>query len=929
VGLLRVAPDAEALVGREAELQALREALTTTSGPVGILLEGEPGIGKTALWLAGVAEAEARGMRVLTARPVEAETGLAHAALGDLLAPLIDEVGDELSDPQRHAMDVALLRAEPQSGPVDARAVGAATLTVVRGAAAKTTIVLAIDDVQWLDSASRAALAFTLRRLRGEPVVLLASARGAPEAERLELGLTEDRYVRIGVGALPADVLQRMLQRRLGDSISWPALARLSEASGGNPYYALELARAALRQAGDGAPSPELPLPGGIHAVLQERLGALPPETTDALGTLAAMGRATVATAATAVDPGALDAAFGADVVREDGDTIRFDHPLLADTAYRMLPPSRRRAVHERLAELADDAEQRARHLAAASAASDAGVAADIEAGAAAAAARGAPAAAAELLETAARLEPDSDLAARRRIDAVRHHIAAGDGRRATALAIALIEELPAGPLRARALVACTDGEGPLEQMLGFARQAVEEAGADEEALVGALLSEGLSLALQDRYDDALKPHARAYELCGPGTERTLRVKAMSGYAKLAYLRGQDGAMELLREAAELEGDDLIPNAYWGPGMLLGRALMYSDQLDAARPLLERRRRRAIDVGDDESRAGLCLHLAELEIRAGRFDVAQGYAEEGLAIQRASYGELAQGSLPYVLALTAAHKGDAELARELGEQALAQSESLGDVVFAAIGRTTLGFLELSLSDHRAAVEWLWPVAERFRSSPTVDPGLPHIIHIPDAVEALVGVARSEDAETLLAVWERVGERDGRPRVRATAARGRALLAAERGELDSALVHAVEALEHHRELAVPFERARTLIVLGSLQRRLRQKAAARASLGEALASLEAMGAALWADRARAELARIGGRARTSGLTPTEERVAELVAEGRSNKQVADALFVSVRTVEANLTRIYAKLGIHSRTELAAGLLAQQPPPAGPR
>jgi DNA-binding CsgD family transcriptional regulator len=903
-------------VGREEELQALRDALTTAPGPIGILLEGEAGIGKTAVWLAGVAEAEARGLRVLTARPVEAETGLAYAALGDLLAPLVDEAGDGLSDPQRHAMDVALLRAEPEAGPGDARAVGAATLTVLRSAASRATVVLAVDDVQWLDPASRAALAFALRRLAGEPVVLLATARGAPEAERPELGLTEDRYVRIGVRPLPTDALQRMLQRRLGESISWPALARLAETSGGNPYYALELARAALRHAGGETPTAELSLPSGVHAVLRERLTALPAQTTDALGTLAAMGRATVATAATAVDPGALDAAFRADVVREDGDTIRFDHPLLADAAYRMLPPSRRRAVHERLAGLAHDAEERARHLAAASEGSDARVAAEIEAGAAAAAARGAPAAAAELLETSARLEPDPDLAARRRIDAVRHHMAAGDGRRATALASALVEELPAGPLRSRALVACTDGEGPLERMLGFARQAVEEAGSDVEALVEALLSEGLSLSLQDRYDEAQRPYTRAYELCGPGTERTLRVKAMSGYAKLAHLRGQDGAMELLREAAELEGDDLIPNAYWGPGMLLGRALMNSDELDAARPLLERRKRQATEVGDDEGRAGLCLHLAELEIRAGRFDVAQGHAEEGRAIQQASYGELAQGSLTYVLALTAAHRGDAELARELGEQALAQSESQGDVVFATISRTTLGFLDLSLSDHRAAVEWLWPVAERFRSSPTVDPGLPHIIRIPDAVEALVGAGRSEDAEALLAAWELAGERDGRPRVRATAARGRALLAAERGELDSALVHAVEALEHHRELAVPFERARTLIVLGSLQRRLRQKAAARASLGEALASLEAMGAALWAERARAELARIGGRARSSGLTPTEERVAELVAEGRSNKQVADALFVSVRTVEANLTRIYAKLGIHSRTELAS-------------
>jgi DNA-binding NarL/FixJ family response regulator len=153
-------------------------------------------------------------------------------------------------------------------------------------------------------------------------------------------------------------------------------------------------------------------------------------------------------------------------------------------------------------------------------------------------------------------------------------------------------------------------------------------------------------------------------------------------------------------------------------------------------------------------------------------------------------------------------------------------------------------------------------------------------------------------------------------VRATASRCRALLSAARADIEAALAHAEAALEHHRDLPVPLERARTLIVLGGIQRRLKQKAAARTSLEEALEILEAMGASLWAERARAELARIGGRTRSGGLTPTEERVADLVAEGRSNKEVADALFVSVRTVEANLTRIYAKLGIRSRTELAS-------------
>jgi DNA-binding CsgD family transcriptional regulator len=910
-----LAPAEAALVGREAELQALRDALTSPLAARAIVLEGEPGIGKTALWLAGLAEAEERELRVLTARPLESETGLSHVALGDLIGPVFDERGEGMPPPQRHALEVALLRAAAGDEPVDPGAVGAGTLTLLQAAARERPLLVAVDDVQWLDPASAGALSFAFRRLRVEQVVLLATMR-AEAGAGFDLGIPDDRLVRVGVGPLAPDALQLMLQRRLGDGVSWAALGRLAEISDGNAYYALELGRAALRQSEEGVVTAELPLPEGVHAVLRDRLRALPPETAAALGTLAAMGHTTIAAAAAVMDTRTLDTAFTAEVVHEDGETIRFEHPLLAEAAYRLLPPSRRREVHTRLAEIGNDPEERARHLAAATVAPDPRVAAEIEAGAKAAAARGAPAAAAELLEASARVETEPELAAQRRIDAVRHLAAAGDGRRATALARDLVDELPRGPLRSRALVALTDQHGPVPELADFARQAVDDAGDDLEALVDALLSEGLMLSLTDRYDEAYERLTRANDLCPPGTDRTLRVKAMSAHAKIAHLRGDDGAMELLREAAELEGDDLIPDAYWGPGMMLGRALMWSDRLDAARPLLEGRHRRAIEVGDDVSRAGLCLHLAELEVRAGRLDDAQRYAEEGLAIQEAAYGELAQGSLTYIRALVAAHKGEVELARELGERGLAQCEAQGDDVFAAMHHTTLGFLELSLGDNAAAVERLWGVAERFRSDPAIDPGLPHIICVPDAVEALTGIGRLDDAEELLTAWEQAGDRFERPRVRATAARCRALLAAARADVEAARAHAESALDHHRDLPVPFERARTLIALGGIQRRLKQKAAARASLAEALEILDAMGARPWAERARAELARIGGRTRSGGLTPTEERVAGLVAEGRSNKEVAEALFVSVRTVEANLTRIYSKLGIRSRTELAS-------------
>ena len=903
----------EQLVGREAELEAVHEALVEPAGR-GMVLEGEAGIGKTALWHEGISEAGRRGMRVLVARPVEAETGLSHAALGDLLAPVMDELPGDMPAPQREALEVALLRAAAGNQAIDHRAVGAATLAALRSAAAREPLVLAVDDVQWLDVASAAAVRFALRRLDDEPLVFLGTRRATGAGGRVDLGLADERVSRIVVGPLGLDALERMLRDRLGDTLPRPVVKRVAEISGGNPYFALELGRAALRRTGAGRADGEIPLPEGLHAVLQDRLEALPSDTRDALGAVAAMGEPTIASVLAALDDGALDGAFAAGILHEEGETVRFEHPLLAEVAYRMLAPSRRRAVHERLAAITTDAEERARHLAAWRTEADARVAADIERGAQIAAGRGARTAAAELLEASARLEPEGEAAAGRRIAAVRHHVAAGDGRRASQLGRALIEELSPGALRARALLALTEVEAPLEQMVALAQQAVAESGDDRELMIEALLME--SVWLDEAGRDAAGPIERAKNLCGPDDSPALRCRVLTEYGYGLHWRGDPAGLEVLREATRLEGDDLIPNAGLGPGAVVGVALAYRDELDEARSMLEPRYRRALELGDDHSVCGLALFLGELEARAGRLDASLRYAEEGLAIQQGSYGEDSKGSLAYGRALVAAYRGEVEISRAIAEQGLAQTEAHGAVSCAAAIRSAQGFLELSLGDNEAASERFAPIVESFRAGNAGYAGTCENVALPDAIEVLISLEQLDEAEELVEAWEHEGNRYGVLRTPATTARSRALLAAARGDQGGAIAHAEEALQHHRDLPLPFQRARTLIVLGALHRRAKHKAAARAALEEALEILDGMGAVLWADRARAELGRIGGRAASDGLTPTEQRVADLVAEGRSNKQVAVELFVTVRTVEANLTRIYAKLGVRSRTELAS-------------
>jgi DNA-binding CsgD family transcriptional regulator len=900
------------LVGRESASQAVRDALSNDPFAGALVLGGVAGLGKTVLWEAGLAHAAALGQRVVSARPGEAETGLSNAALGDLLGPLLDELRALLPGPQGDALDVALLRVEPAEAVVEARAVAAATLTALRLAARQRPVLLAIDDAQWLDDASESALRFAFRRLQNEQVRVFATVRhegGTPGGEFL--GMPGERVRRLALGPLDEEALRQIIVRELGHALPVPAMARLVSAAGGNPFYARELARAAARQGAlEGG---ELPLPADLAALLRDRLGLLPAGTRKALATVATLGQPTIAAVAAAVDEADLDPAFAAGVLREEHAVVRFDHPLLAAAAYNGLPPARRRAVHRRLADLSGDAEERARHLAAAATRPDASVAAAIEEGAAAAAARGAPAAAAELYEAAARQEPDPERAVPRRLAAAERHEAAGNGRRATALLSELIESLPPGPLRARALVSREDFDGPLEEALDSVRQAVAEAGEDGQTRARAMFVGGVLLTIANRYGEALEWFQAASALLDSVPDPALRIRVLGELADNEVWTGRKGGLDRLRDAAALEGDGRAPAA-WGPTAMLGRALVYVDDLAAARVVLEEGHQRTVGGADEESRAILCLILTELECRAGRLGAAREYAEEGLAVYEASWGDRGQRSLSYARLLTAAHEGDVDLARELGAQGLAPCREQGDELFELHHLCALGFLELSLGDPAAASQWLEGVPDRVEASGIRDPGF-FLCHA-ESSEALIGLGRLDEAEARLAALEAWGRSLDRPRALATAARGQALVAAARGDLDGALAHLDDALVQHERLPVPLERARTLLVLGAVQRRAKRKAAARSALEESLAIAGQIGARLWVERARAELQRVGGRSRSQGLTPTESRVAALVAEGRTNREVADALFVTVRTVEANLTRVYAKLGVRNRSELAS-------------
>jgi len=528
-----------------------------------------------------------------------------------------------------------------------------------------------------------------------------------------------------------------------------------------------------------------------------------------------------------------------------------------------------------------------------------------------AAAGRGAPAAAAELTELAIHLGGDHP---ERLIHAAQHHFNAGDPQRARALLEETVHRLPSGPLRGSALNLLAGVhlyDDNWTEAVAVLERALDDAEDSPALLVQTLIVLAFGQRMISKFDDSLASAHKAVTNAEQLGDPALISRALAMSVQLNFMYG-NGVDELsLRRAVDLEDPDIDGHTAFSASMVEGLVLAWTGRLDEAGARMQALHRRCTERGAENDFTAVASCAALVEIWRGNFAEAARLADE--ANERAEQGG---GSLAIALSMrsmVAAYLGREDDSRSDARAVLDTADRTASPRLAEWPVMTLGFLEVSIGNHAEALAVMQPMQRTFESIPGTE--IMTATFIPDAVEAMIALGRGGEAEPLIAALERNGRRLDRPWMLATGARCRSMLLAAQGEVEAAARKAQDAMAEHERLPMPFERARTQLLVGQLQRRQRQKERSRATLREALQSFEAMGAQLWAGRVRSELARAEVvPTRDLALTPSERRVAELAASGMTNKDVAAALFISPKTVEANLGRIYRKLGINSRAEL---------------
>jgi DNA-binding CsgD family transcriptional regulator/tetratricopeptide (TPR) repeat protein len=906
-GVLSTDPVDLDVIGREHELAAIREFVDGPALIPALVLTGPPGIGKTTLWEAAVALAREAGWNILLTRASSAETNLSFAGLADLL----DQVGPELlaalPPPQRHALEVALARAEPTGAPPEELAIASGTLGLLRLPELGERVLIAVDDAHWFDAASAAALAFAARRVVGERVRLLLTVR-AGEQSTIEREVASRQLELSAIGPLEA---RRLISQTFGLSVPRPLITRIVETAHGNPLMVLELGRQLIER-GTLEFGAELPVPDLARELFGARVRALPQNVGRALLAVSLSAHLSPAELAAMAGPTAVSDATAHGVLALDGQRVRASHPLLAAAALEHAWPVEREAVHLELSTALTDPVRAARHLAIATAVPDAARALAVAQAGGIARRRGAARDAVDLADHALRLTPDDDPERVERILALGEYLlGVGDFDRLQALLEPELERLPDGATRARAhmlLAPPSTSDGHTSHV----EQAVQHGKDDPEVLAVALSMKAILFAVMriERIEDAVAWAEESLAVATAGAPES-EARALDALAWARAMRGMP--TEGLAPAVEEPGESLYEQS---AERIAGVRHGFRGEVEQGREMIERLAALADERGEGLSSEIMMLHLSELAIRAGDCDRARQVLETWetwAALDRVAPARLRCG------ALLAAMTGDERRAVDLSESAIELSDDAWDTFDC---ERALGLAALLGGRAQEAAErfaHVWHHMER--------EGVDELGAFPVAGElaqTLCELGRGDEARAVATRLRALSEAQDHPWGLATAMRSDALIALIETWDDEAEAALHEAAAAYARLDLGFDRARTLLGLGRAQRRHRKWGAARETLSLAAEAFAALGAPGWADVARSEIERVGAR-RPAGdgkLTIAESRVVALAAEGMSNKEIALALVVTVHTVEVHLSHAYAKLGVKSRSQLP-GALASLP------
>ncbi|MEU3894737.1 AAA family ATPase [Streptomyces sp. NPDC045251] len=926
------------VIGREESFGAAREQLARGGS---VLLHGPAGIGKSIVLRTLAAEHARTTPTVLRCSATESESHLPFLALADLLGVVLDQVSDALPTAQRTALESALTGRGESTLQRDGLALRLAVLSVLRALAAEGPVLVVADDLQWLDPASAELLGFAARRLGDTPVRLLCAVR--TEEPRAE-GAEYDRHLRasppdtraVRLGPLTRAQVSALLDERGYSGLPRSTVRDIHRTSGGNPLFALELGRALAESPTPPRPGEPLPVPTSLRALVLTRLEMLSDEARRTLLVASAGARPTpallhAAGRENAEAETAQAATLGLLATDPEGPTVRFAHPLISAALYAEAPAPERRAAHAALSTAASDPIERARHLALATTGTDPEVAARLAEAAALARDRGAPSVAASLGLLAARHTPPDTAPGpdERRVTAAEDAITAGEPDLARDIAREVLTRAGAPGERVRAWMVVIEAAG---QAIGDVDaafpQALADAGDDPRLL--ALVHYQLawrSLVVQGDFAQGREEAAHAARLAAEAGDRRSELLALAFQAQAETLMGHPDAPATIGRALAEPQDARVACHHNGAGSTRFRWLVMNDRLAEARTAVTGLLREVRRRGMAESEVHYLRFLAETELHSGHCGRALELSRESLTLARdAGIGE---GAGAMQAALAEAAGGDVRRAVTLAREAVRRTEEEGDAVYLSRALAALGHASLVAGDAETAVRALRRVRELEAGAGITDPARGRWQG--DLAEALVRTGEPAEALDVIEVTRAHALRLGRGSVLAVLDRAEALVRAARGEHRSAVTRLASARERLAGLGYGLEEARAAFALAELRadRPGRAPGSGAGSYDEAARLFRRCRALPWLRQVEAAVA-----ARTAeplpappavpdalaGLASMERQVAALVMEGATNREIAGRLFVSVKTVEATLTRVYRKLGIRSRVDivrLAAG------------